>query len=143
MIKTAVGTEVGDMISFLISCPKLVRKTRIMTIFRLSCLCLDHGKLDWSEVKFWSSAGVADGPDLSEIIEPVQSCLLSSNHKYQIFTDVSSVSERTELHEGSAGTAIEPGYNPWTYVDFFDKDEVLQDFVKCYKEMRVPAAVAE
>ena len=61
-----------------------MRKTNIMTMFRPSCLCLDHGKLDSPEVKFGSLASVDDGPDFSEIIEPVQSFLLSSNPQCNI-----------------------------------------------------------
>ena len=37
------------MISFLSVCPELVRKTKNMTMFRPSCLCLDHG--NWIHLK--------------------------------------------------------------------------------------------
>ena len=73
VVEDGVGPEVGDTRSVLCGCPALVRKTRIMTMFRLICLCLDHGRLDLFEAMFGSSAGVCDGPDLSGIIEPVQS----------------------------------------------------------------------
>ena len=38
-----VGPGVGDTISFLYGCPDLVPKTRIMTMSRLCCLCLNMG----------------------------------------------------------------------------------------------------
>ena len=88
-----VGPEVKDMISFLSGCPELLRKTRIMTMFWLNCLCLDHGKLDLPEVKFGSFAGVGNGPDLSEKVEPVKSILLSFNPGCNNFTDASSITE--------------------------------------------------
>ena len=58
-----VDPELSNMISFLPLCPELVRKTRIMTMFRPCSLCLDHGKLYLPEVKFESSASIDNGPD--------------------------------------------------------------------------------
>ena len=48
-----------------------------------------------------------------------------------------------EMLGGFTGTAVEPGYFPWTYVDFFDKDDLLIELVKCYKQSRVATAVGE
>ena len=62
-----VGPEVSPMISFLSGSPELEQKTRIMTMFRLSRMCLDHNQLVLSGVKFGSSVGVDEGPDLVKI----------------------------------------------------------------------------
>ena len=72
------------------------------------------------EVKFGSSSGIGDGPALSEIIQPVQSYMLSIRPESNIFTDAASATECLEVLESFAGTAAEPGYSPWAYVDCFD-----------------------
>ena len=59
-----VGLEVGDMISFLSGCPGLRYKSRTLTMFRLSCLCLEHISLNLPDVTFESPNSVGDGPDL-------------------------------------------------------------------------------
>ena len=113
------------MESFLSRCPGLLRRTRIMIMFRLGCLCLDHGELDLREANFGSSSGIGDGPDLSEIMEPVPSYLLLGNPECKIFNDASFVTDCKDLFEGFAGTGNEHKYNTRTYIDFSDKDEVL------------------
>ena len=82
-----VGPEKGDMVSFLADCPELCHKPKVLTMFRLGCLCLPRVALDLPEVRFRSTSGVGDVPDLSETIRPVQSNLLSSNLKCNFFTD--------------------------------------------------------
>ena len=131
------------MIAFLSACPGLTHKSRTMTMFRLSCLCLERVVLALPEVKFGSISGIGDKPDLSEIIRPVQSYLLSCCPQSNICTDAASVSDCLEVLESFAGTTVEPGYSPWVYVDCFDKDEVLIELVTSYKEIRAAAATDE
>ena len=49
------------MISFLAGCLELCRKHKVLTMFRQSCLCLQHVVFDSPDVMFVSVSGAADG----------------------------------------------------------------------------------
>ena len=57
------------------------------------------------------------------------------------FTDASSTTECLEVMESFVFTAVEEGYNLWSYVNFSDKDQLLESLVTSYKEIPAPAAV--
>ena len=113
---------------------------RTMTLLHLSCICLGHGNLDLAGVNFVLSIVIGDDADLSERVDPVQSYLLSSKSESNMFNNASSKADCVELID-FCRTANEPVFIPWTYVDFFSKDEILKVLMKCYKEIRVAAAV--
>ena len=60
----------------------------------------------------------ASGPELSEIIEPLQNFLLSSTVYKNFFTDSSSMNACVELHEWCANTAFQSRYDNWAFVEF-------------------------
>ena len=75
------------------------------------------------EVKLGSPSGIGDGPDLSEIIEPIQSYLLSSCPESYIVNDAATtVTEYLDVLKCLAGTGVVSGYSPWVYVDCLDED---------------------
>ena len=108
------GPTVADMVTFLCRCPELCRKGKMLTIFWLNCLCIGHLRPVLPSVKFGSAVSSSDGPDLSEIIEPVQNCSLSSNVENKIFTSLNSFNECVALLDGFAGSAFHRGYTVWT-----------------------------
>ena len=92
--------ELGFMESFLSCCPGLLPKTRIMIMFSLGCLCLDHGELGLPEVNFGSLSFVGDRLDLSEIMEPVPRSLLSRNSECNNFNDASFITDCMDFFRG-------------------------------------------
>ena len=70
------------------------------------------------DVTYCSATTSSEGPDLGEIIEPLQSYFLSCNPEANKFTDPSTYSECVEIIEIFSGTALRSGYDAWTYVDF-------------------------
>ena len=69
---------------------------------------------------------LSEHPGLSEVMEPLQSYLLSCNRVTNVFTDPSSVSEGVELLESFGGTALGSGCDAWGYLDFHDKEKILK-----------------
>ena len=128
------GLTVGDMVTFMIGCPALWRREKTLTIFRLSCLCHGHFPSILPTVKFGSAVSSSSGPELFEIIEPVQSYLLACNAEKNIFIDPISVNGCVDLLDVLAGTALHIGYDVWTHVDFCDKELILKNSVSNYKE---------
>ena len=120
------GPGVRGMIFLLSSCHELSSRIRTLTMFRLSCLCLQHVVLDSPEVKFESPNGVGAGPDLSDVFRLLQSYLLRSNTDCKVFTDTSPIADCLEVVESSARSAVKSDYNPWTNVDFCEKDRILK-----------------
>ena len=143
MITTSGLKLDGHMISFLSGCPSLCRKSRALTMFRLSCSSLQHIVLDWLDVKFGSPNGVGNGPDLSEKFKPVQSFSSCSNPESEIFTDASSVTVCWETLENIAETAVEPGCSLWSFVDLSDEQSVLKKLVASYTKFRATRANIE
>ena len=66
---------------------------------------------------------------LSEVNEPVESYLLSCSVENNFFTDPNSIIDCVELSDGSAGSALDNGYDAWTYVDFCDKERISKNLV--------------
>ena len=65
--------NVGGMVTFLCGCPELRRKEKTITIFRLKCLSIVHFPPVLPGVKIRSAVSPLSGPELSEVVEPVQS----------------------------------------------------------------------
>ena len=40
-----------------------------------------------------------------------------------------------ELIKSFGGIASVLGYNPWSYVEFFDDDQISKQLINCYKEI--------
>ena len=75
--------------------------------------------------------------DLSDIVEPLQSYLLGSSAKQNIFTSAESISSCVELLDEFGDRAIQPCYDPWASVDFSGKSQIYADLTKSYKNVRV------
>ena len=100
------GPTVGDMVTFLCSCPKLCRKQKTSTMLRLTCLFFGHFPPVLPSVKFGSAVSPSSSSELSEIIEPVNSYLLSCNAENNIFTHPCSINECVDLLYGFTGTLL-------------------------------------
>ena len=84
-----------------------------------------------------STAGV----DLWDIIEPLQSYLLGSSAEQNIFTSAGSISSCVELLDEFGDKAIQPCFDPWASVDFYDKSQIFADLTKAYNNVRVASNV--
>ena len=79
-----------------------------------------------SDVHFDAAMVSTQGPELSQVIEPLQRYFLSRNTEANIFTVPSSVSEYVELWKNFDGTALGSGYDAWGSVYFHDKEKILK-----------------
>ena len=79
-----------------------------------------------SAVRIGSAISISVGPEFSEIIEPVQGYMFSCNPENKMFADLESNSCCVDLLDSFAGTALQSGYDVWSYVDFHDKENFLK-----------------
>ena len=131
------GTEIGVMITFLCNCPEVCRKKKTLTVLQLSCLCISLFPDSIPDVRFGSAMVPPKGPDLSEVIEPFQS------NPDNIIADLSSVSDCVNLLEKFGGTASGSGYDAWGWVDFHDKEKILETLSDGYKTIRSAVGVED
>ena len=87
-----IGPKIEDMKTFLSSSPELAKQEQTAHIFKLCCLCLGHVVPKLPSVTLGCPSKSAAGVDLSDIIEPLQSHLLSSSADQNIFTIAESIS---------------------------------------------------
>ena len=57
------------------------------------------------------------------------------------FTGVQSISSRDEFLDEFAEKAIQPCYDPWPSVDFFEKSQLYADLTNAYKNVRLASNV--
>ena len=67
-----VGPDVEDMVSFLSSCPELLRREYTWDLFKLCCLCLGHVAPKLPDVSLGSSKVGVTNVDLLSVVEPIQ-----------------------------------------------------------------------
>ena len=136
-----IGPEIEDMITFLSASPELAKREYTFRVFRLCCLCLGHVVPKLHSVALGCASKGAAEIDLSDVIEPLQSYLLSSSAEQNIFTSAESISSYVELLDEFADRAVQPGYDPWASVNFHDKSQISVDLAKAYKDVRLASNV--
>ena len=136
-----VGPDVEDMVSFLSSCPELSRRRFSWNLFKLSCLCLGHVAPKLPNISLGSSKIGVTSVDLSSILEPLQGYLLSSDAEGNFFTDPGSISSCMDLLETFGDSALQCGYNPWEFGDWYGYEKIRTELEKSYKAVRVASDV--
>ena len=136
-----IGPKIEDMITFLSSSPELAEREYTFRVFKLCCLCLGHLVPKLPSVALGCASKGAAEIDLSDVIEPLQSYLLSSGAEQNIFTTAESLSSCVELLDEFADRAMQPGFDPWASVNFHDKSQISADLTKAYKNVRLASNV--
>ena len=136
-----IGPKIEDMITFFSSSPELAKRKRTSHVFKLCYLFLGHVVPKLPAVTLGSPGKSASEVDLSDVVEPLQSYLLGSSAEQNIFTRAESISSCVELLDEFGDRAIQPCYDPWASVDFYDKSQIYADLTKAYKKVRVASNV--
>ena len=136
-----IGPKIEDMITFLSSSPELAEREHPFHVFKLCCLCVEHVVPKLPSVTLGCPSKSAAEVDLSDILEPSQSYLLSSTAEKKIFTSAESTLSCVELLDKFADRAMQPGYDPWTSVDFHGKSQIYADLTTAYKNVRIASKI--
>ena len=136
-----IAPKIEDMITFLSSSPELSKREYKLYVFKLCCLCLGHVVPEWPNVLLGSPSRRVAGVDLADVIEPVQSYLLSSRSEQNIFSSVECISSCVEMLTEFGDRAFQPSYDPWASVDFHGRVKIHADLTKTYKDVRVATNV--
>ena len=88
---------------------------------------------DLPEVLLGSPYSISVEIGLSDVIEPLQSSLLSSTSEQNFFTSAESISSCVELLAEFGLKALQPGYDPLLSVDFLDRAKIQGELMNAYK----------
>ena len=67
------------------------------------------------------------GLDLADVIEPLQSYLLSSSLEQNIFASTECISSCVEMLAELGDRALQPSYDPWASVGFHGRGKIHAD----------------
>ena len=134
------GPTIEDMVTFLASSPELSKREYTAYVFKLCCLCLGHVVPELPSVSM-RSPDRSSAVDLSDLIVPLQSYLLTYNTEQNIFSSADSISSCVEMLAEFGDKALQPSYDPWASVDFHGRGRIHADLTKAYKDVRVAANV--
>ena len=133
--------KIEDVIIFLSSSPELAKREHTSHVFKLCCLCLGHVVPKLPSVTSGCPGKSAVEADLSDIIRLLQSFLLSSCVEQNIFTSAESISSCVDCLDEFGDQAIQPCFDPWASVVFYDKSQRYADLTKAYKNVRIASNV--
>ena len=112
------GPKIEYMVTFLSSCPELSKQGHTSYVLKVCCLCLWHVISEMPNVSLGSPNRIVARVDLADVIEPLQSYLLSSRWEQNIFLSVEWISSCLEMLADFGDRALQPSYDPWARVDF-------------------------
>ena len=79
--------------------------------------------------------------DLSSVIEPLRSYLISGDLTNICLTGPESIARCVELVDIFGEPALRAGYDPWGSVDFHGRADIVEGLSKSYKAVRVASDV--
>ena len=135
------GQKIEDIVTFLSSSPELSRKEYYSYIFNLCCLCLGHIVPELPIVSLGSPDRISSAIYLADVIEPLQSYLLTCNTEQKVFSGAGSISLCGEMSAEFRDKTLQPSYDLWANSDFHGRSKIYADLTKTYKDVRVAANV--
>ena len=136
-----IGPKIEDMVKILLSSPELSKREYTSYVFKLCCLCLGHVVPELPNMSLGSPNRSVAGVDLADVIEPLQSSLLSSNSEQNIFSSAECISSCVEMLAEFGDRALKPSFDPWASVDFHGRAKIHADLTKTHKDVRSAANV--
>ena len=101
----------------------------------MSWLCLPRSTVSVPYVGLGSGNRRERTVNLTSMIVPLQFYFLSASRKCGCMTDPPSIAACTALLDNFGDSALVSSYNPWTFVDFHQKEHICSDIVKRYKSV--------
>ena len=136
-----IGPKIEDMLSFLSSSPELSKREYTSNVLKLCCLCLGQTLPELPNVSLGSPDRSSSFIDLADVIEPLQTYLLTCSADQNIFVSEGSISSCVEMLAEFGDKVLQPSYDPWASVRFHCRSKIHADLSKAYKDVRVATDV--
>ena len=129
------------MVAFLSSSPELSKREYTAYVFNLCCLCLGHVVPELPIVSLGSPNQSVAGVDLADVIELLQSYLLSCSSEQNIFSSAERIPSCVEMLAEFGDRALQSSFDPWASVDFHGYAKIHTDLTKAFKDVKIAAIV--
>ena len=141
LVELHISPKIEDMVTFLSSIPGLSKREYTAYVFKLCCLCLGQIVPELLNVSLGSPDRSSTVTDLADVIEPVQSYLLTCTADQSLFMSADSVFSCVEMLAQFGDKALQRSYDSWANVDFHGHSQTHGDLTKTYKDARVATNV--
>ena len=136
LVELHIRPKIEDIVTFLSSRPELSNRGKTSYVFKLGCWCLGHKVPELPNVSLGLPDQNSTAIDLADLIEPLQSYLLTCSTEQNIFSSADSILSCVEMLAEFGYKALQPSYDPWAGVDFHGRSKIHADLTKAYKDMR-------
>ena len=136
-----IGPKIEYMVTFLSSSPVLSKREYTSYVLKLCCLCLGHMVPELTNMSLGSPGPSRTAIDLADVVEPLQSYLLTCSEEQNFFASANSISSLVEMLVEIGDKELQPSYDPWASVDFHGRSKIHADLTKAYTDVRVATNV--
>ena len=120
-----------DLIDFLVNLDFMQEHSHLMYLFKLSCFCITSESPQYPAVSIGSVSTSICQNRLVDVVLPAQSYLSGVPDAFR--TSDSSLTNFSLLSASFSQTASSASYDPWNFVDEFDRNEIYKTLLASYR----------
>ena len=122
-----------DLIDFLVNLDFMQEHSRLLYLFKLSCLCITSESLQYPTVRIGTANTTSHQNRLTDVVLPVQSYLSGVPDSTAFCTSDSSLAKFSLLSASFSQTVSSASYDPWTSVDEFGRNRIYKSLLTSYR----------
>ena len=122
-----------DLIDFFINLDFMQEHSRLLYLFKLSCLCVTSESPQYPMVTIGTISTSGYLNRLTDVVLPAQSYLSGVPDSTAFCTIDSSLAKFSVLSASFGETASSSSYDPWTFVDEFGRNKIYKTLLASYR----------
>ena len=128
-------SESQDLIDFLMGLEFLQKRTHLLYLFKLCCLCITSPSSQLPVVTIGSIDTNDHQGRFTDVVLPGQSYLVNVPGSISHCVSDQCLSKFSLLSSDFDRSAFSPEYDPWAYVDSFGRSIIFKSLLKTYKSV--------
>ena len=130
-----VVSLIYNVVEYLMSHTGLCFRQHLAHIFKLSCLCLTSTSTETPVIKFGSINSSDYSCKLGEVLYPVHSYASNVPRCVDSCASSDALADFVTLDSQYGGCGFSSTYDPWSFVDWFDRQSVLKKLEKGHSSL--------
>ena len=122
-----------DLIDFLVNIEFMQEHSRLMYLFKLSCLCITSESPQYPTVSIGTVSTSNYQNRLTDVVLPGQSYLSGVPDSIAFCTSDPNLANLSLLSASFGQTASSTSYDPWTFVDEFGRNKIYKALLASYR----------
>ena len=122
-----------DLIDFLVNLDFMQEHSRLLYLFKLSCLCITSESPQYPTVRIGTANTTNHQNRLADVVLPVQSYLSGVPDSTAFCISDSSLAKFSLLSASFSQTVSSASYDPWTSVDEFGRNRIYKSLLTSYR----------